>query len=335
MARQVRIEYAGAVYHVMCRGDHQEAIFRDDLDRDRFLETLGEVCGMTGWRIHAYVLMGNHYHLLLETPEPNLSVGMQWFQGTYTRRFNVRHKVFGHLFQGRYKALNVDESGDYFETVASYVHLNPARARLVGSKPGSLRKYRWSSFPLYLASPGKRPAWLETRRVFEEAGFARDDARSRRRFEAWMDARVVETAGGGDAEVEAAWRKVRRGWCLGGETFRERLVGLMAKDSKDRKGESVSGGAVRAHDEVAARKSLSGAMAALGIKRKDLEGMPKGAAEKQVLSWWMRSHCTVSREWIAQELHMGHPSRVTHAVKTVRDGKVRELVRLRRSLERL
>ena len=95
----------------MSRGDHQEAIYRDDKDRTRFLETLGEACEQTGWRVHAYVLMGNHYHLLLETPEPNLSAGMKWLHGTYTQRFNSRHKVYGHLFQGRYKALNVDDKG--------------------------------------------------------------------------------------------------------------------------------------------------------------------------------------------------------------------------------
>ncbi len=80
MPRKPRVEYEGAVYHVMCRGDRQEAIFRDNIDRERILETLWEGCERTGWRIHAYVLMGNHYHLLLETPEPNLVAGMRWFQ---------------------------------------------------------------------------------------------------------------------------------------------------------------------------------------------------------------------------------------------------------------
>ena len=132
MARKPRIEFAGAVYHVMSRGDRQNDIFRDDRDRDVFLDTLSEACQRQGWIIHAYVLMGNHYHLLLETPEPNLIVGMKWLQGTYTQRFNRRHKEWGHLFQGRYKALLVQsEEGEYFSTVASYIHLNPVRARLM------------------------------------------------------------------------------------------------------------------------------------------------------------------------------------------------------------
>jgi REP element-mobilizing transposase RayT len=103
----------------MCRGNRQEPVFKDQQDYKRFLDTLGETCGRCGWRVHAYVLMGNHYHLLLETPEANLVDGMRWFQGVYTQRFNARHKVWGHLFQGRYKALLVG-SGSYFST-----HCNP------------------------------------------------------------------------------------------------------------------------------------------------------------------------------------------------------------------
>jgi REP element-mobilizing transposase RayT len=100
MARPLRLEYAGAVYHVMARGNQGQAIFRDDKDRQRFLETLGQACEKTGWRVHACVLMGNHYHLLVETPEGNLVAGMKWLQGTHTQRHHGRHKVFGHLFQG-------------------------------------------------------------------------------------------------------------------------------------------------------------------------------------------------------------------------------------------
>src|SRR5439155_9630380 len=130
MARPIRIQYPGAVYHVMARGNHGQAVFQDDPDRKLFLDALGEACQRTGWRIHAYVLMGNHYHLLLETPEPNLVAGMKWLQGTYTQRYNGRHRMFGHLFQGRCKAVVVDGRQDenYFQVVSSYIHLNPARA---------------------------------------------------------------------------------------------------------------------------------------------------------------------------------------------------------------
>src|SRR5438128_4115616 len=149
MARKLRVEYPGAIYHVMNRGDRREPIFRDDHDRQRFLDTLAEACGKTGWQLHAYCLMGNHFHLLVETPQANLVAGMKWFLGTYTSRFNRRHRLLGHLFSGRYKALVVDGSGSgYLRSVADYVHLNPVRAKLLRAEQ-PLRDYRWSSYPEY------------------------------------------------------------------------------------------------------------------------------------------------------------------------------------------
>ena len=132
MARKLRVEYPGAIYPLMSRGDRREAIFRDDEDRKRFLATLAEACGKTGWQVHALCLMRNHFHLVVETPGANLVAGMKWLLGTYTGRFNRRHKVFGHVFSGRYKSLVVDGSGPgYLRTVCDYVHLNPARAKLL------------------------------------------------------------------------------------------------------------------------------------------------------------------------------------------------------------
>src|SRR3989304_5774214 len=112
MARKLRVEYAGAIYHVMNRGDRREEIFRDDEDRQRFFAPLGEVWARTGRQGHVLCLMPNHFHLVVETPQPKLVAGMKWFLGTYTARFNRRHKVFGHLFSGRYKALVVGGSGN-------------------------------------------------------------------------------------------------------------------------------------------------------------------------------------------------------------------------------
>src|SRR5580698_3473365 len=160
MARKLRLQYAGAIYHVMNRGDRREAIFEDDQDRQRFLETLTEACAKTGWQVHAYCLMNNHFHLVIETPQPNLVAGMKWLLGAYTGRFNRRHKEFGHLFSGRYKALMVDGSGNgYLKTVCDYVHLNPARAKLL-RREEPLSAFEWSSYPRYLAAPSQRPVWL-------------------------------------------------------------------------------------------------------------------------------------------------------------------------------
>ena len=111
MPRSIRIEVAGALYHVMARGNRRERIYHDDDDRRFYLKTLAEGCEMTGWRVHAWVLMSNHYHLLIQTPEPNLVAGMKWLQNTYTRRFNLRHRLWGRLFGDRYKAVPVESRG--------------------------------------------------------------------------------------------------------------------------------------------------------------------------------------------------------------------------------
>ncbi|PYJ01489.1 MAG: hypothetical protein DMF00_04750 [Verrucomicrobia bacterium] len=148
MARPLRIEYPGAIYHVLSRGDRREAIFRTEADRKLFLNLLDQTCRRTGWQIHAYCLMDNHFHLVVETPRGNLSTGMQWFLGSYTQRFNRRHRLWGHLFGGRYKALLVDgrPGGAYLRRVCDYVHLNPVRAGMLGNKE-KVHRFRWSSYP--------------------------------------------------------------------------------------------------------------------------------------------------------------------------------------------
>jgi REP element-mobilizing transposase RayT len=108
MPRQVRIEYPGAFYHVMARGDRREGIFIDEKDREMLLRVLAQACGKAGWRVHGWILMDNHYHWLIETPQANLVEGMLWVQNTYTRRFNCRHKLWGHVFGARYKAVLVE-----------------------------------------------------------------------------------------------------------------------------------------------------------------------------------------------------------------------------------
>ena len=197
MPRKLRVEYPGAIYHVMNRGDRREPIFRDDADRKLFLATLGECCGKTDWQVHAWCLMLNHFHLVVETPKANLVAGMKWFLGTYTARFNRRHKLFGHLFSGRYKALVVDGSGNgYLKTVCDYVHLNPARAKLLGAEQ-SLKVFPWSSYPDYLKAAAKRPGWLRVNRLLGEHRIAKDSAVGRAQFEDRMEQRRGQPRTGG------------------------------------------------------------------------------------------------------------------------------------------
>ena len=150
MARPLRYQAPGAIYHVMARGEGGKDVFETVDDREAWLERLGQACGKHGWRVHAWVQMGNHFHLLLETPQPNLVVGMKWLMGVYSQGWNFRRKRRGHVFQGRYKAVvvNGEDSGEYFRIVADYIHLNPVRSGWVGGETGKkLREWKWSSFP--------------------------------------------------------------------------------------------------------------------------------------------------------------------------------------------
>ena len=156
MVRPLRLEYAGALYHVTSRGDRREEIYRDDSDRWQWLEVLGSVCDRFNWVVHAYCQMTNHYHLLVETVDGNLSRGMRQLNGYYTQCFNRRHGLVGHLYQGRYKAILVQKEA-YLLEVSRYVVLNPVRANRV-KHPG---EWPWSSFPAMVGQT-KAPKWQDT-----------------------------------------------------------------------------------------------------------------------------------------------------------------------------
>src|SRR2546425_3894821 len=164
MARPIRVEFPGAVYHVMARGNERRTTFCDDQDRWRFLETLAEMVEQFGVRVHAYCLMPNHYRLIVETPRGNLSRAVGWLQVTYTVRFNRRHRRSGHLFQGRFKAQLV-EADEYAQWLVEYVHLNPVRPRRKGEQIAAHRAeeldgYEWSSHRDYAGWRQKPKEWL-------------------------------------------------------------------------------------------------------------------------------------------------------------------------------
>ena len=294
MARKLRVEYPGAIYHVMNRGDRREPIFDDDADRRRFLETLAETCGKTGWQVHAYCLMPNHFHLVIETPQANLVAGMKWLLGTYTSRFNRRHKLSGHLFSGRYKALIVDGSGTgYLRTVGDYVHLNPVRARLLGPER-PLHAFAWSSYPEYLTTPARRPAWLRVDRLMGEAGIPRDTAAGRRQFALRMEERRGQASGGD-------WKAIRRGWCLGDETFRKELLAQMT----EKMGEHHYGPERHESATETAERIVQTALAKAGWTEADLQRRRKGDRWKVRVAARLRAETTMTLKWIAERLHMG------------------------------
>ncbi len=301
MARKLRVEYPGAIYHVLNRGDRREDIFKDDPDRQRFLATLGEACAKTSWQVLAFCLLPNHFHLVVETPQANLVAGMKWLLGTYTSRFNRRHKLFGHLFSGRYKSLVVDGSGDgYLKTVCDYVHLNPVRARLLApAEP--LQTYPWSSYPLYLQAPARRPEWLRVDRLLGEWGVAAESASGRRRFAAEMEARR-------QGEADEEFKPVRRGWCLGGEEFRRGLLEQIA----GQRCASHYGEELKESAAAQAQRLIDEALGKKGWTMEDLQARRKGDAFKVRLAAQLRARTTVTVAWIAERLCMGTRGHLTH-----------------------
>jgi REP element-mobilizing transposase RayT len=296
----------------MSRGDRREDIFYDAVDRGGFLETLGRACGKTGWQVHAYCLMSNHFHLVVETPRANLVDGMKWLLGTYTMRFNRRHKLTGHLFAGRYKSLLIDESSPgYLRAVCDYVHLNPVRAGLL-TRRQALEKYKWSSYPGYLRSARQRDKCLRCDRLMGEYGFQRDDHRSRLEFGRCMRDRQREA---NDAEAEL----IRRRWWYGAEDFISRLM--------DRASAPIS---VRDHhyasersetDEQRAERIVRARLAKLGWRNQDLSTRRKSDPQKIRLAEKLRFETTVSLRWIAQRLEMGTWTHVSNLLQRPKRSK--------------
>ena len=202
MARPWRIEYEGAFYHLLSRGNEGKDIFIDDDDRQLFLNTVGEMSERFEVDIFAYVLMGNHYHLLVRTQLANLSRAMQWFGAAYTMRFNHRHNRNGHLFQGRYKSIMVQNDA-YMLQLSFYIHRNPLRAGIVKR----LVDYHWSSYRAY-AYGRHRPKWLSTELIL--AQFSKEEGRHR-----LYRAKIQHYA----KEENQLWEDFRHGCFLGSEQF--------------------------------------------------------------------------------------------------------------------
>jgi len=301
MARKLRVQYPGAIYHVMNRGDRREPIFKDEADRERFLVTLGEACLKTGWQVHAYCLMANHFHLVVETPRANLVPGMKWFLGTYTSRFNRRHQLFGHLFSGRYKSLIVDGSGNgYLRTVCDYVHLNPARAQLL-SPEQPVRAYRWSSWPEYLKAPGKRPDWLRVDRLLGEYRIPEDSAAGRRRLEEALEARRAEEEG-------AAYKPIRRGWFFGGKALKDELLAAVNAQA----GGWHYGEELRESAEAKAERIMAEELRRRKWAASTLAERRKGDPVKLAIARRLRAETTMTLAWIAQRLNMGTKTHLAH-----------------------
>lgn len=219
MARPLRIQFAGAVYHVVSRGNERSAIVRDDRDRERRLEWLSRTVETYGWLLHAFVLLRDREHLFLETPRPNLSAGMQYLNGSYTGYFNRRHRRAGHLFQGRFKGHLVEQNG-YFREISRHLHLIPVGAKLA-TRPEA---YRWSSYPGYRRATDALE-WLCYERVLGE--FETTETQARRKY-----ARFVQQGLRGPETLPFA--NAVGGLLLGSAEFIERMRHLLVNRPEDR-----------------------------------------------------------------------------------------------------
>ena len=215
MSRPLRLEHPGAIWHVTARGNERREIFRDDLDRRTWLDLLAKVVVLFAWRLHGYVLMGNHYHLIVETPVPSLSRGIRHLNGVYTQTFNRRHLRVGHLFQGRFKSILVERESHLLELLR-YVVLNPVRAGLVRSPA----QWPWSSYPA-TAGEAPQPPWLETAWTLAQFGGAPPAAAERYR------AFVAE------GHARHPWSAVRGQVYLGSEAFVQDALGRAERRTRD------------------------------------------------------------------------------------------------------
>ncbi len=327
MPRTVRHEYSGATYHAMSRGNNGQDVFLGDDGCRLFLATLEEVCEQTGWIIHAYALMTNHYHLLLETPEPNLVAGMKWFQGAYTQRFNAMFSQHGHLFQGRYKALPIESGAQtsYFREVGQYVHLNPFRAGLAGAgTPRALEDYAWSSYPAYVGA-ARLPKWLARARLMKACNLKEGVSGYAARYRELVEARMrnpLDVAA--DSAQATVGKQIARGWYVGSDLFRNRLAGMIVGPSDNLRGPQRA-----AHGETEAERLLVLAMERVECTADELARFKSTRLEKQAIAWLLKSRTTVSVAWVAQRLCMGHRTNASRAIAAFGRATGRTAVELR------
>ena len=327
MARSLRIEFKGAFYHVMARGNQKKDIFFDDEDRWSFLQTLQEARDRTGWGVHAWVLMNNHYHLLLQTPHANLVEGMKWLQNAYTRRLNGRHRLWGTVFGDRYKAVLVEgESRNYLSTLLDYIHLNPARAGIAGSGEGGLLEYPWSSLSVaYATGPEARPRWMSVELGLAAFGM-QDTGEGRKAFVERLERRALEESTKAgivpiSEGVDARLSHLRRGWYWGSQAFSETAMELGKLQLQSRADPTLRATLLRhAHDEDAAEGLVTEALGCLGLGPEELIRLNGSDPRKVAIAAGLKRNTSVSLAWISGRLKMKSAANVSQQLRKLAQG---------------
>ncbi len=292
MARKLRLEFPGAIYHVINRGNYRAYVFKTEGARQAFEECVFAACGRYGWLLHAFVIMGNHYHLAVETPQGNLVAGMQWLQSTFANRFNKLRGERGHLFQGRYKALMVEE-GEGLGLLCHYIHLNPVRAGL--TTVAKLDAYRHSSY-WHLTRPKQRPDCLHAQTALTEAGQLADTPAGWRAYTDYLTWQAEE----GPAGKSKAYVSMSKGWALGGKDFKQALLKDQAVVVETRAWESQG---VKEVKEARWQAVLERLLAE--VTKAEREDARKSAPWKVQLAMRLKETTDVTNNWLAQRLTMG------------------------------
>jgi putative transposase len=296
MARRLRIQFEGALYHVINRGNYRHDVFDTTGAANAFLTALGETCERYGFRVHAYVVMSNHYHLALETPRANLVEGMHWLQSTFCSRFNRFRKVRGHLFQGRYQALLIEDASA-LARVADYIHLNPVRAKIVTAE--MLLSFATSSLPRFGSE--SRPAWLATD-FLQKAGF--DDTAAG--WSQYLES-LIRLAADASEQERKGFLELSRGWAIGTRGWRTTI----AKDHAHLAlTPEIPRAELREIKEARWRAVLEGGLLARRKLAADIVTDPKGARWKIELAIDLRKRVGAPHRWIADQLNMGTPASV-------------------------
>ena len=297
MARPVRIEYPGAYYHVTSRGNERKAIFRDDQDREIFLKLLSRAVEQFYLRLHGYVLMDNHYHLLIETPRGGLHRALRYLNGVYTQTFNRRHKRVGHLLQGRYKAIVVEKES-YLLELSRSVHLNPWRMRHAQDP----FVYRWSSLGVY-AGKEVCPLWLTSTEVLAYFG-----TKSKQEYRAF----VVE---GMTRGLKTPWEEIQGQVVIGTEAFVEEVTKTHLRRKQHQRGEESGLPQLVAVKPEAVIHAVAKYFSVTEgeIRRRE----QRYTDARYVASYLLRRYCLLTLRAIGERVSL-HYSAVGNAIRQVR-----------------
>lgn len=301
MARKQRIEYPGAVYHIISRGNYRKNLFTDEQTGEAFERMILEASERCGWKLYAYVIMSNHYHLAVETPEPNLVEGMKWLQSTFATRFNRFRKERGHVFQGRYKSLLITEDRPLLGLI-DYIHLNPVRAKLCAV--GELKDYALSSFPKYFKRSVAEPLQRE---VMLQLCDLPDSLPGMRKYQQRLE--LLDERDPKKRDVLA--KQYCRGWFLGSPQAKKDLKEDLAEANPGVGWEGVD---LKELNELKWEQIVRSELKRLKKKESDVTEAKKGEGWKVEIAKRLRKETTAKNPWIAARLSMGHANYVSNLI---------------------